>query len=92
MPYRPKVHHPRHQGPRPSAARRGYDARWRKARLAFLHDHPFCSTCEKKGVLQPATVVDHVLAHRGNMTLFWDPDNWQGLCKECHNRKTAKGE
>ncbi|WP_143035082.1 HNH endonuclease [Marininema mesophilum] len=21
--------------------------------------------------------------------LFWDKDNWQSLCKRCHDRKTA---
>jgi 5-methylcytosine-specific restriction protein A len=21
--------------------------------------------------------------------LFWDEDNWQALCKPCHDRKTA---
>lgn len=23
------------------------------------------------------------------MSLFWDRTNWQGLCKQCHSRKTA---
>lgn len=35
-----------------------------------------------------ATVVDHIIPHRGNEELFWDEDNWQGLCKRCHDRKT----
>jgi hypothetical protein len=25
-----------------------------------------------------------------NMKLFWDRDNWQPLCKQCHDKKTAR--
>lgn len=32
-----------------------------------------------------ASVVDHKIAHRGDMTLFWDKANWQSLCKPCHD-------
>jgi 5-methylcytosine-specific restriction protein A len=37
-----------------------------------------------------ATEVDHIIPHKGDMKLFWDSDNWQGLCKSCHSKKTAK--
>ncbi|MCA0996301.1 HNH endonuclease signature motif containing protein [Alloyangia pacifica] len=40
----------------------------------------------------PATVVDHIIAHRGDMTLFWDKANWQPLCKSCHNREKQRQE
>ena len=36
----------------------------------------------------PATVVDHVVPHTGDSGLFWDVDNWQSLCKSCHDTKT----
>ncbi len=36
-----------------------------------------------------AVLVDHIQPHKGDMTLFWRVDNWQPLCKECHDRKTA---
>ena len=45
----------------------------------------------KYGMLTPATVVDHVIPHRGDQKLFWDEDNWQALCKSCHDRKTGHG-
>lgn len=32
-----------------------------------------------------ATVVDHIVPHRGNAVLFWDETNWQSLCKGCHD-------
>ena len=50
---------------RPSAARRGYGSRWRRARAAFLALHPLCASCRAQGRVVPATVVDHVVPHRG---------------------------
>lgn len=38
-----------------------------------------------------ATVVDHKRPHRGDLQLFWDRNNWQGLCEDCHRDKTASG-
>lgn len=35
-----------------------------------------------------ATVVDHIIPHRGNKDLFWDESNWQALCKKCHDKNT----
>ena len=32
--------------------------------------------------------MDHIRAHNGDLRLFWDRSNWQGLCKPCHSRKT----
>ena len=75
---------------RGSPASRGYDSRWRKARALFLSQHPLCAACEGKGRITPAQVVDHVIPHRGDKQLFWDRDNWQALCKPCHDAKTAR--
>lgn len=33
----------------------------------------------------PASVVDHIVAHKGDQVLFWDTDNWQALCKPHHD-------
>ena len=76
---------------RGGAAARGYDARWRKARKAFLLRRPLCAECLKNSVLTPATVVDHIVPHRGDHALFWNEQNWQPLCKDCHDRKTGQG-
>jgi len=76
---------------RGGATARGYDSRWRKARALFLRKHPLCAECKRQGKLTPATVVDHIIPHRGDMTLFWDESNWQPLCKDCHDRKTGSG-
>lgn len=79
----------RYDTQRASAAGRGYDSRWQKARKAFFARSPLCNQCLKNGKITAATVVDHVLPHRGNMKLFWDTSNWQSLCSTCHAKKTA---
>lgn len=49
--------------------------------------------CAERGVPMPlASVVDHVVAHRGNQTLFWDRSNWQGLCSTHHSRDKQREE
>jgi hypothetical protein len=37
-----------------------------------------------------ATVVDHIVPHRGNMRLFWARENWAARCKPHHDAKTAR--
>lgn len=73
-----------------SAASRGYDRRWQKARLLFLKANPLCVKCMEAGVYTKATVVDHIVPHRGDQKLFWDKNNWQALCKKCHDKKTGR--
>lgn len=74
---------------RGTASQRGYDHNWSKARTAYLHAHPLCVQCGSTGRIVPAKVVDHIIPHRGDQTLFWDENNWQALCFGCHSRKTA---
>lgn len=73
-----------------SAASRGYGHAWRKARDAFLYAHPLCRACETgmPARVTAATVVDHIVPHRGNQELFWHEANWQPLCARHHNAKT----
>ena len=77
---------------RKSANARGYDSRWRKARKRFLKANPLCVECLKDERLVEATVVDHIVPHRGDKKLFWDESNWQALCKSCHDRKTMTAD
>jgi 5-methylcytosine-specific restriction protein A len=76
---------------RPNSAARGYGRRWREYRKSFLMSNPLCASCLSAGLTVPATVIDHIVPHRGDMRLFWDKSNHQALCKRCHDRKTAKG-
>lgn len=75
---------------RGSSTRRGYDSRWRKAREGYLRSHPLCAECERNGNIATATVVDHIIPHKGDKSLFWESSNWQPLCKSCHDSKTAR--
>jgi len=88
------VHCETHRGQfaRESASQRGYDARWRRARALFLKQNPLCAECLRENRLTPATVVDHIVPHRGDEKLFWDQGNWQSLCKSCHDKKTGSRE
>ena len=45
--------------------------------------------CLAEGRLTRATVVDHIVPHRGDRQLFWDQGNLAGCCKPCHDRKTV---
>ena len=67
-------------------------ARWKRARLAFLASHPFCRYCLRHGRNTFAEVVDHIKPHKGNVTLFYDQNNWQALCKPCHDKKTYQDD
>lgn len=68
-----------------TSSQRGYNYKWQKARERYLLDNPLCVYCGRSGQVTAASVVDHVIAHRGDMTLFWDQSNWQSLCKPCHD-------
>ena len=72
---------------RPSAAKRGYGSKWQCLSKAYLRKHPLCVKCLAQGRFMAATVVDHIVPHRGDPHLMWDESNWQALCKPCHDRK-----
>lgn len=75
---------------RGSAAKRLYDARWRRESRAFLAANPFCVDCEAEGRTTLAKETDHEIPHRGDPEIFWDRTNWRPRCKTCHSRKTAR--
>jgi 5-methylcytosine-specific restriction protein A len=68
-----------------TSSQRGYNYKWQKVREQYLRDNPLCVYCARQGRTVAAGVVDHIEAHRGDMTLFWDQANWQSLCKLCHD-------
>jgi 5-methylcytosine-specific restriction protein A len=77
--------HVKARGPVYHASLAPNNRRFQWMRKSFLHRHPLCAVCG-----EPATVLDHTKPHRGDPALFWDQDNWQGLCQTCHGRKTAR--
>ena len=81
---------------------RGYTRRWYAEAARFRRRYPLCgqrpdnrkpvmSRCAEEGRATIATAVDHVEPHRGDPAKFWNVDNWQSLCAECHARKTLAG-
>ena len=65
---------------------RFYDRRrWRRASKLFLRENPLCRMCQEVGRARLAQVVDHIEPHRGDPELFWDQENWQGLCATDHS-------
>lgn len=69
-----------------------YGRRWRKARRQFLADNPYCKMCQDEGRITPATEVDHIEKHDGDVILFWNIENWQGLCAYHHRSVKAEME
>ncbi len=57
----------------------------------FRRTHPLCAQCEREGRTKLGAEVHHKTAHRGNVELYGDPDNWEHLCKSCHSRLTKQG-
>jgi len=71
--------------------------RWKDMRVVRLR---LCQwRCERTGVLvigrHPAgnsPVLDHVMPHRGDPDLFWDPTNVQIVAKAWHDKEKQKQE
>lgn len=66
---------------------------WRATRLVVLSRDPTCKMCGTA----TSTIADHIISARayvaanaGELTYFFDEINLQGLCKSCHDAKTAK--
>ena len=64
--------------------------RWKSVRLFVLRRDILCRSCGH----QAAIVVDHIVLARTivgqfGVDAFYDPDRLQGLCKQCHDSKTA---
>ena len=59
--------------------------RWQRLRKLFLQTNPLCVFCTAKGKVTAANIVDHVIPHKGDEVKFWNQNNWQALCKSCHD-------
>ena len=77
---------------RESAYRRGYDKRWEKFRVRYLHEHPLCVDCLAKHRMTPASEVHHIRKLRDYPQLKYTESNLMALCHECHSKRTARGE
>jgi 5-methylcytosine-specific restriction enzyme A len=75
---------------RPSASKRGYDARWRATRGRYLGAHRTCE--DETGCIADATEVHHLdgLGPKGLNGHEWH--NLMALCKHHHSRITARDQ
>lgn len=91
MSTKPAVYKPKHQSASIGRTYNGrlhidqmYDKEWRAYRERFLHHNPLCYRCGSK-----STVVDHLIAHKGDVKLFKQTTNHLPLCKSCHDQCTS---
>jgi 5-methylcytosine-specific restriction enzyme A len=66
---------------------------WQATRRLVLYRDPLCKLCK----VAFSTIADHVIParkwiaqHGGELESFFDDSNLQGICKPCHDAKTAK--
>lgn len=73
-----------------------------------LEKEPLCRDCLRRGIANDGSltssgqrqknpkrrflVADHRIPHRGDEALFFDPDNLQTLCPDCHDRNKQREE
>lgn len=67
-------------------------ANWHRLRMWQLKREPLCRFCKHKGIITAADTVDHKIAHKGNMDLFFEWGNLQSLCKSCHSSQKQRLE
>jgi 5-methylcytosine-specific restriction enzyme A len=58
---------------------------WEGLKRQVKAEEPLCRMCKDRGIVRATYAVDHIIPHKGDMALFWDRGNLQGLCKTCHN-------
>jgi 5-methylcytosine-specific restriction protein A len=87
-----------YQDVRGTTDERGYTRRWKDYTAWFKRqrncslcgrNHVECEECAKQGIIRLTDVVDHKKPHRRDRSLFWLHSNHQGLCTDCHNRKSG---
>ncbi len=62
--------------------------RYRVLRRGYLARNPLCTSCKRTGRITAARELDHIKPIQWGGD-FWEESNWQGLCVECHEAKTA---
>jgi len=66
--------------------------RWKNTRIQVIARDPVCVLCNSAASI----VADHrtnarryIQLNKGNVEAFFDQSNLQGVCKRCHDKKTA---
>lgn len=61
-----------------------HTARWKDLRKKVLWEEKQCRRCEKRGVFSVPDTVNHIKPHRGDPVLFFDRENLEAVCAQCH--------
>lgn len=65
----------------------------RDLRIDVVENEAIADACIANAIALPyATIVDHRIAHRGDMKLFWERSNWQSLCARHHSGEKQRLE
>lgn len=64
-------------------------SRWRRVRASYIMRNPLCVECQRKGLVVPARVVDHITPINKGGAPYLE-ENLQSLCDRCHNSKSGK--
>lgn len=74
----------------PEIAKKYRSKRWQKLRTLKKIQNPVCERCQKRGILTPAYIIHHkeyiTEENYLNDDVFFNIDNLESLCLECHNR------
>ena len=66
-------------------------AKWKQVReLALLRDEFLCVECKKLGIETKFDEVDHIIELSDNISLAYDLNNLQCLCRKHHREKTER--
>lgn len=73
---------------RKSRHERGYGRAHDRMRAIVLQEEPLCRPCQALGRITSSVIADHIkpLSEGGT----GERDNYQGICKPCHDAKTAE--
>lgn len=64
-------------------------AAWKAIRTSQLSRAPLCAGCQSRGIIQSATVADHVIPWRTLGAEYFRTIPLQSLCICCHSIKTG---
>ena len=94
MPYLKKPRRPAYLPVRkkrkPTGERSFYKARaWRNTSTLYRQHNPLCEVCTSIGVLEPATLTDHIVARQFGGADY-TPRNLMAMCASHHDSKSAR--
>ena len=75
----------------PEIARLYRSERWRKLRKLKIAQNPVCERCARQGIYKSVEIVHHkeyvTDQNYWKPEIFYNIDNLECLCRECHNKE-----